>query len=57
MTLPHTHLIPVLAIVAGGTVGALLTLGSLALRSLSNQVHVDRSPDWLPDHPDGDHAR
>ncbi len=26
MTLPHTHLIPVLAIVAGGTVGALLTI-------------------------------
>jgi hypothetical protein len=57
MTFPRTPLSPVLPIAVGGTVGALLTLGSLALRSLSNQVHVDRSPDWLPDHPDGDHDR
>jgi hypothetical protein len=38
MTFPRTHLIPVLAIAAGGTVGALLTLGPLALRSPSNEV-------------------
>ena len=57
MTLPRTPLSPVLPIAVGGTVDALLTLGSLALRSLSNQVHVDRSPDWLPDRPDGTHDR
>ena len=57
MTFPRTPRSPVLPIAVGGTVGALLTLGSPALRSLSNQVHVDRSPDWLPDHPDGDHDR
>jgi hypothetical protein len=38
MRLPRTALIPVLTIVAGGTVGVLLTLGSLALRSASDDV-------------------
>ena len=57
MTFPRTPLSPVVPIAVGGTVGALLTSGSLALRSLSNQVHVDRSPDWLPSHPDGAHDR
>lgn len=57
MTLSRTPLSPVLPIAVGGTVGGLLTSASLALRSLSNQVHVDRSPDWLPNHPDGAHDR
>ena len=38
MRLPRTALIPVLTIVAGGTVGVLLTVGSLALRSASDDV-------------------
>ncbi len=38
MTLPRTALVPVLTIVAGGTVGVLLTFGSLALRSASDDV-------------------
>ena len=38
MRLPRTALIPLLTIVAGGTVGVLLTLGSLALRSASDDV-------------------
>ena len=38
MRLPPTALIPVLTIVAGGTVGVLLTFGSLALRSASDDV-------------------
>ena len=38
MRLPRTALIPVLTIVAGGAVGVLLTFGSLALRSASDDV-------------------
>ena len=37
MTLPRTHLVPVLAIVAGGTVGALLT-GVFATRAIVGPV-------------------
>ena len=38
MRLPRTDLIPVLAIVVGGALGVLLTFGSFALRSASDDV-------------------
>ncbi len=48
MWLSRTDVVPVLAIVAGGVVGVLLTLSPLVLMSPADDVSVPVQPTWSP---------